>query len=217
MTTLLKDRVYEGLKKQILTGAYAGGERLSTEKLIQEYGVSATPIRQALNLLDREDLVDVIPGVGCFVSHLSVKDIQDIFELRLIVEATSAELAASRITDDQLEQLEGFHTGYESGDVASYSQFLAANRDFHCAVAQATQNDWLADAVGKLLDQMHRVLLLRVDVTTPDDTMVEEHRELVRALRDRDGDRAREVMVKAIENARDTVLEAIIAGARVPV
>jgi DNA-binding GntR family transcriptional regulator len=217
MSELLRDRVYEHLKNQILAGAYTGGERLSVQKLIEECEVSATPIRQALNLLEREDLVEIIPGVGCFVSHLSVRDIQDIFELRLIVEAASAELAASRITDEQLTQLQGFHTGYKLGDTESYSRFLAANRDFHCAVARATQNEWLAEVVGRLLDQMHRVLLLRIDAETPDDTMVQEHLELVKALEARDPHWARTAMVQAIENAREAVLKAIMAGAEVPV
>lgn len=210
MTDLLRDQIYADLKDEILTSTHSGGERLVISELVEKYGVSATPIRQVLNLLQSEDLVDIIPGVGCFVSRLSVKDVKDIFELRLIIEAASAELAASRITDDQLAELEAFHVGYDPDDVDSYTRFLAENRDFHTSVARATGNKWLTEAVGRLLDQMNRASMLRLLRTGPDYDMVEEHRELVRALRARDGDEARDAMVRAIENARQAVLQHVM-------
>ena len=217
MSELLREQIYQDLKEDILTGLYEVGKRLSVDELARKYKVSKTPVREALNALQREDLVQIIPRVGYFVSQMTVKDVKDIFELRLIVEAASAEMAASSITEEELAYLENMHSGYRSGDIDSYRQFLSENREFHYRVALATRNRWLAEVVGRLLDQMQRLLLLRLDLRDSADEMVEEHHRLVAALRARDGARAREAMAGAIDNARQAVLEAIIRGASCPV
>ena len=217
MSELLREQVYQELKADILAGLYGVGERLSVDELARKHKVSKTPVKEALNALQREDLVHIIPRVGYFVSQLTVKDIQDIFELRLIVEAASAEMAAETITEEELLHLENMHGGYVSGDHDSYRQYLQENREFHWRVARATRNRWLAEVVGRLLDQMQRLLLLRLDLRNSADEMVREHRQLVAALRSRDGALAQKCMVDAIGNARQAVLEAIMYGARCPI
>ena len=217
MSELLREQVYQELKADILAGLYGVGERLSVDELARKHKVSKTPVKEALNALQREDLVHIIPRVGYFVSQLTVKDIQDIFELRLIVEAASAEMAAETITEEELLHLENMHGGYVSGDHDSYRQYLQENREFHWRVARATRNRWLAEVVGRLLDQMQRLLLLRLDLRNSADEMVREHRQLVAALRSRDGALAKKCMVDAIGNARQAVLEAIMNGARCPI
>jgi len=179
--------------------------------------VSKTPIREALHALQHEGLVDIIPRVGYFVSQMTIKDVQDIFELRLIIESASAEMAARNITDEEVTYLENMHTSYVSGDIDSYWEYLEENREFHYRVALATRNKWLAEVVGRLLDQMQRLLFLRLDLRDCADEMVEEHRQLVAALRKRDGALAKKAMTDSIENARKAVLEAIMQGARLPI
>jgi len=217
VSELLREQVYQELKADILAGLYGVGARLSVDELAKKHRVSKTPVKEALNALQKEDLVDIIPRVGYFVSQLTVKDIQDIFELRLIVEAASAEMAARTITDEELLYLENMHSSYVSGDPDSYAHYLQRNREFHCRVALATRNRWLAEVVGRLLDQMQRLLLLRLDLRDSADEMVREHRQLVAALRRKDGALAKRVMVDAINSARQAVLEAIMNGARCPI
>ena len=217
MSELLREQVYQELKADILAGLYGVGERLSLDELAKKHKVSKTPVKEALNALQKEDLVDIIPLVGYFVSQLTVKDVQDIFQLRRIVEAASAEMAARTITDEELLYLENMHSSYVSGDSDSYREYLQQNREFHCRVAMATRNRWLAEVVGRLLDQMQRLLLLRLDLRDAADEMVREHGQLVAALRAKDSALARKHMVNAIDNARQAVLEAILNGARCPI
>jgi len=217
VSELLREQVYQELKADILAGLYGVGERLSLDELAKKHRVSKTPVKEALNALQKEDLIDIIPRVGYFVSQLTVKDIQDIFELRRIVEAASAEMAARTITDEELLHLENMHSSYVSGDSDSYREYLQQNREFHCRVAMATRNRWLAEVVGRLLDQMQRLLLLRLDLRDSADEMVREHGQLVAALRGKDSALARKHMVDAIDNARQAVLEAIMNGARCPI
>ena len=187
------------------------------DRLAEKYQVSKTPIREALNALQHEGLVEIIPRVGYFISQMTIKDVQDIFDLRLIIEGASAERAAQNITEEELLYLEKMHSSYVSGDIDSYWQYLEENREFHRKVALATRNKQLADVVGRLLDQMQRLIFLRLDLRDCTDEMVKEHRQLVVALRKRDGALAKEVMMKSIENARKAVLEAIMQGARLPI
>lgn len=213
----LKEQVYRQIKNDIITGILEPGQQLAVDALANKYQVSKTPVREALSTLQQEGLVEIVARVGYFVSQVTVKDIQDIFALRLIIEGASAEMAAQSITEEELLYLEGMHCTYVSGDIDSYRQFLKENREFHCTVALATRNKWLAEEVGRLLDQMQRLLFLRLDLRDRADEMVEEHRQLVAALRRRDGALARKTMMDAIENAREAVLEAIMHGVRLPI
>ena len=179
----LREQVYQETKNDIITGVHGAGEKLSLDHLAEKYQVSKTPIREALHALQHEGLVDIIPRVGYFVSQMTIKDVQDIFELRLIIESASAEMAARNITDEEVTYLENMHTSYVSGDIDSYWEYLEENREFHYRVALATRNKWLAEVVGRLLDQMQRLLFLRLDLRDCADEMVEEHRQLVAALK----------------------------------
>lgn len=217
MPELLRDQIYQKIKDDILTGIHGPGKQLSINELAEEYQASATPVREALNVLQREDLVEIIPRVGYFVSQMTIKDVQDIFELRLIIESASAEMAARNITDEEITYLENMHHSYIWGDADSYWQYLEENREFHCRVAVATRNKWLAEVVGKLLDQIQRLLFLRLDLRDWADEMVEEHRQLVAALKKRDGALAKRAMTEAIENARKAVVQAIVQGTRLPI
>jgi DNA-binding GntR family transcriptional regulator len=213
---LLRDRLYDSIKERILTGVYQAGERLMLDELAETFGVSKTPVKEALHALRDEGLLDIIPRTGYFVSHITVRDVQEIFQMRLILEGAAAELAAQHITEQELRGLEQMHIGYVPGDIESYWEYLRENHEFHRRVAVATRNRWLADAVARLLDQMQRLLLLRLDLTESADGMVEEHRQLVAALRKRDPMLARKTMVDAIENARKVVFAAITQRAALP-
>ena len=148
----LREQVYQETKNDIITGVHGAGEKLSLDRLAEKYQVSKTPIREALNALQHEGLVEIMPRVGYFVSQMTIKDLQDIFELRLIIESASAEMAARNITDAEVTYLEDMHSSFVLGDIDSYWQYLKENREFHYRVALATQNKWLAGVVGRLLD-----------------------------------------------------------------
>lgn len=213
---LLRERIYQDLKSDILSGRLGTGEVLSVDQLAKRYQVSPTPVKEALRLLQHEDLVEIVPRIGCRVSHLSLQDVGDLFGFRLIVEGAAARLAARQISEEELAALERMGDHYRPGDIASYWAYLQSNREFHYRIACATGNKWLARSVGGLLDQMQRLFFLRLDLRDAAEEMVEEHRQIVAALRARDGAAAERAMVSSIENARKAVMEAIMGGARLP-
>lgn len=207
----LTEQVCQELRQDILSGVYYPGEKLDVSKLVDQYGVSRTPLRDALNQLQREGFVEIVPRVGYFISRITIKDIEDIFQLRLILETSSAELAADLISAEDLDYLERLTRRYVAGDLQSYKEFLAENRDFHYRVALATGNQRLAEVVDNLLTQMQRLLMQRLDLRENADEMLAEHHRLLEAFRARDARLARMVMHETLQNARAAVMQSILS------
>lgn len=214
---LMRELVYEAIKNDILSRTYRMGERLSPNDLAERFQASKTPIKEALRRLEHEGLVEAIPRVGYFVSHMTLQDVQDLFQLRLILEGASAELAALHITKQELRELEAIPCDWVEGDLDSYHQYLKDNSAFHVKVAQATRNQELADLVVSLLERMHSLLLWELELRNRPEEFAQEHHDLIEALSNRDGVLARKVMEDAIEKAREALLKAVMEGARLPV
>lgn len=214
---LLRERVYHELKKDVLSGAFRMGERLLVADLAEQQGVSKTPVREALSILQQEGLVRIVPRVGYFVAHMTVEEVQNLFQLRLIVEGASAELAAQHITEPELLQLEQIPCSWVVGDMDSYLKYLADNRRFHFRVAKATRNSHLADLVGNLLDKTQGLLLWELQLRNRPEEFADEHGQLVVALRNHDGVLAQRVMHEAIERTRQALLQAVLSGMRLPI
>ncbi|MGI6206731.1 MAG: GntR family transcriptional regulator [Anaerolineae bacterium] len=204
-----KERAYEALKEEIMSGAWPPGTQLSPDTIAESLGMSRTPVRDALQALQQERLVEVIPRRGYFVSRITVRDVEEIFELRLILETAAAERATNRISPDEIERLARLSSRYVAGDIESYKAYLRENREFHVAVAAATGNRLLEETLARILDQMRRFLVLRLELSQDADDMLAEHYLLLDAFRDRDPQRAAEYMRVAIEHARDAVLESV--------
>lgn len=204
-----KEEVYLALKQKIMAGELPPGMQLSPPELADSFQVSRTPVRDALGALSQERLVEVIPRRGYFVSRITVRDVENIFQLRLILETASAELATARITPEEIDRLALLSSRYVAGNIQSYKAYLEENRQFHLAVAQATGNHLLVEALARMFDQMQRFLVLRLDLSDDADNMLAEHYLLLDAFRKRDAARAREAMRVAIEHARDSVLVSI--------
>src|ERR671927_1451486 len=179
----LARRAYEALKQDILTCELAPGVQILEGELAARYGTSKTPVREALNRLGQEGLVQVLPRRGYLVAPITLRDVQEVFQLRLLLETAAAELAAEHITEEGLRQLKALvGMRYTYRDRASYARFLRANREFHVAVAEASGNRRMAQFVGKLLEDMERILHLGLDLRDSAEEMAAEHGELVDAL-----------------------------------
>jgi DNA-binding GntR family transcriptional regulator len=180
------------------------------------YGVSKSPAREALKVLQQEGLVDVIPRRGYVVAPITVKQIKDLFDLRLILEREAAMVAARTASEEDialLRRLSGDR--YVPGDPDSYARFLTQNRSFHLAVAQVSRNERLTAVLARLLDDLERLFHLGLDVRDRSETLIHEHHGVVDAIVARDPTRAAAAMAAQIENSRQMVLEAVMSGALV--
>jgi DNA-binding GntR family transcriptional regulator len=204
-----KQQVYRRLKSDIVSGVFDMGERLNESQLARRYDAGKTPVREALGMLQQEGLVEAMPRVGYLTSRVTLQDVDDVFELRKIVEGAAAEKAADSITAEELERLEHLHADFRAGDRESYLRFLEENREFHYSIAAASGNRLLAETVDRLQERVQRLVILRLDLSANVEELVAEHHELLAALRRRDPAAARAHMVNDVTNSHQAALFAL--------
>lgn len=205
------ERAYDALKKAIIAGTLRPGELLRERELAERYGLGRTPVREALHTLQQDGLVEAVPRAGYIVSAITTRDVNELFQLRLILETAAAELAAQNATREQLEQIkQSADFRYVYGESDSYAEFLTRNTEFHHGVAMASGNERLAEILLRLLEDLERLFNLELDVRDSAEEMVAEHVDLVSALLERDSQKARQIMADQIRSSEQRVLEAIV-------
>jgi DNA-binding GntR family transcriptional regulator len=209
----LTAEVYRSLRAAIITGKLRPGERIVEADLGRQFGVSKSPGREALKTLQHEGLVDAIPRRGYVVTPITVKQVQDVMHLRLVLEREVAAEAARRATPAQIEELRRLvGTPYLPGRSETYARFLGQNKVFHMALARITGNARLLEVLGRLLDDLERLFHLGLDVSDRSQLLIGEHEELVDAIAARDAERAVRVTEAQIERARQMIIDGILSG-----
>ena len=210
---LLTERAYERVRRDIISCVIAPGSEISEAQLSTQYKMGKAAVRVALTKLSHDGLVRAIPRRGYMVVPITLKDIHDVFELRLMLEPAAARMAAGKVDTQRLKTYdEVCRTGYERGDAKSTGRFLEANKAFHVTIAHATGNARLAAAIEHLLDEMTRLLHLGLGLHKASQEMLHEHRTLVKALARGDGETAERVCREQIESARNMLLSAILTS-----
>ena len=190
--TSLKQKVYEALRREITDGSLLPGDLLKERELAELYGVSKTPVREALSLLEQENLVKAIPRAGYMVTQLTLRDVQEVHQLRVTLESMAARLAAENISDEELEELEGMAA------TSDPEEALLFNHRFHLVIARASGNSRLAKMIEQLLDDTDRWAALDVARLTPTVLLIGHQAEL-EALRTRDPDIAEKAMREHVQ------------------
>ena len=206
----LREVVCESLRKAILNGTLAPGERLMEVQLADELGISRTPIREAIRKLEQEGYVIMLPRRGSYVSSVSVHDVQEIFEIRSALESLSIGLAARRIENEELEQLQKLLLlieGYiEDNDIENIVKTDVA---FHDLLYQVSRNERLRTIVSNLKEQLARFRTLSMSYPGRLQDTLEEHREMVEAIANGDVEAARDAAERHMERAEETLLKAM--------
>jgi DNA-binding GntR family transcriptional regulator len=205
--TVLRQQVYEQIKHDIMTCKLAPGEPLSENQFLERFGVSRTPIREALTSLVQDGLVEYTPNRGFMVTTVSVTDIQEIFEARIFIEAELFRLAVKKISDGEIDELE--MQSREQGDVKSpdYAEtFLESNRKFHMALAAAGRNSRLLWYYETLMNEAQRLFYMDISNHHQDFRWGHGHEGIIQALRSRDEQAGVTVIRETLENARKRIL-----------
>jgi len=204
----LRTKIYEKIKNNILDLVYPPGYVLAEMKLSEEFGVSRTPVREALGQLELDGLVKSIPNKGTVVAGISKKDIEDIYLLRIRIEGLSSRLAAENMTGEELEQLrdvveeEEFHT-YKNNT----GKILLLDSRFHDIIFKSSKSKMIIHLLSTFHDYIRRA---RYSSLSSGDRAIEalkEHRAIYEAIAARDPDSAEELTVKHIEKARENMLK----------
>lgn len=206
----LAERAYKLIKADIISCALKPGQQIVQSQLAEKYQIGTTPIRDALQRLTQEKLVHPIPRFGYIVTPITLSDVQEMYELRSILESAVARLAAVRASQEQLQKIATLaKSTYVYKDPVSSSEFLATNAEFHVAVAVAAGNQRLVDLLSKLLDEMTRLFQLGLDVRDSAADMRQEHITLAQILCDRDSDRAAQIAQELVAFSHQRALEAL--------
>jgi DNA-binding GntR family transcriptional regulator len=198
-------QAYEMLKTSIMDGRVKPGDHLREEHLAEEYGVSRTPIRQAIRQLADEGLVEIGENKRSYVTDVSPAQLEQLFDVQALLESYSAGLAASRMTDEMLhliraaqDQLEANYRAQESEDDR---QYLEDNSRFHRAIHACNGNPKLFHIVDKVVDTSY-AMFIKIGRVTESETAIDYHRHIISALEARDSEMARLYMRTHVETVR---------------
>ncbi len=206
----LTEQAVRSLRREIIACRLSPGETVSETLMTDRFSVGRAAIRAALARLAEEGLVQAVPRRGWVVSLVTIRDIHEVFDLRLLLEPEAARRAAGHAALDRLRQLDDICAqGYQPQDPDSALDFLAVNREFHVAVGELADNQRLARQIGRLLDESTRMLVLGLSTRDRTGEMAHEHRSLIQAMTDHAPDEAARIMHEQVLASRDMVLAAL--------
>ncbi len=202
----LRELVYEEIKNKILRGDIPPGTRMMEEEIAENIGVSRTPIREAIRQLEKEGLVTLKPRKGAYVSDIIKKDMIEILEVRENMEGLAAAFAAERMTPEAIRELEVVSEKFKVAVMQGNTEdMIKYDTDFHHKVVQGANNKILTKMVEQLQEMVLRFRYLHYDNFKRAELMIEEHKEILEALKSRNVEAASNAAFIHIERLRDMV------------
>ena len=204
----LRGRVFNRLREDILEGKYSNNEALKETSISNDLGVSRTPVREAIRQLELEGLVSIIPNKGAVVTGINSKDIKDIYAVRSLIEGLCARWAVQNITKEQMEVLEEiiylseFHVNKEH-----YDQLFELDTRFHKSLYEASNSRTLKHVLSDFHHYVQRVR--RASLLTKERALksIQEHKDILGAIRAKDENRAEQLANLHIKNTLQNVIK----------
>lgn len=199
------DIAYGKIKEMIIKTELKPGEVISETDLISKLSIGRTPIREALNRLSWDGLVYIVPRKGIFVSDLLLEDVQSIFEMRYELEDLAGRLAAERITDEQIRELQRIVKN--NVDITtSFDKEVELDLKFHSILADATGNRFLQETLKRIFNFSLRLLYFaKSRMNTFEESRV-DYLRVIEALKNRDGDTVSKILRKHVADFRKKVM-----------
>jgi DNA-binding GntR family transcriptional regulator len=204
---LLSQKVYRVLKTEIIKGSLKPGTKLLEGKIAEQTGVSRTPVREALKELAAEGFVKMNPNQAVVVSNASVEDIQEVLQIRGVLEGLAARLAIKMISEEEIKELEKYQKQMEyytkKDDVLAFSEMDA---EFHELILNICGNNKLIQIRKNISDQAHRYRIRSLSIPGRLKYSLKEHQEIVEALKRKNAEQADRLSQKHIENVLANIL-----------
>jgi len=200
----LADQAYLTIRGLIVSLELPPGTVIDERRLMERLGIGRTPVREALRRLAHEQLVEVFPRRGMFVTNVDVRDLARISEVREALEPEAARLAAERATEDERDELAALGDSIKRG-----ADLMELDERIHRAIYAAAHNHLLEKTLGEYYVLAHRIWMIALDRNEALEEAVEAHRNLVLAIVNGSGDRAADLMrahVQGFEQAMRRVL-----------
>jgi len=209
----LRDVVFRTLREAILQGELKPGERLMEIQLANRLGVSRTPIREAIRMLELEGLVIMIPRKGAIVAEITEKNLIDVLEVRRVLEQLAAELAAERINDESIAALEKAASEFERKlKNGSVNEIARADEAFHYIIHESAGNQKLLLLLKNFREQMYRYRVEYLKQKDQYDKLIEEHRMIYQKIAEHDQQGAAKAMFTHIDRQQQIMLATVRRG-----
>ncbi len=203
---LAADRAYVAIRGLIVSLELPPGAVIDERELMRRIGLGRTPVREALRKLAQEQLVEVFPRRGMFVTGVDVRDLARISEVRTALEPEAARLAAERATDEERDELASLSDAIKSG-----ADLMGLDERIHRAIYAAAHNDLMEKTLGEYYVLALRIWMIALDRAEDLEEAVEAHRDLITAIVVADGDRAADLMRDHVENFERAMREVLVS------
>jgi DNA-binding GntR family transcriptional regulator len=208
----LHDELVARLRDMIVEGELAPGARVPERMLSERFGVSRTPLREALKVLASEGLIELLPYRGATVSRLTLHDIEEMFPVMGALEALAGELACANVTEIELAEIRALHyammLSYRRGDLSSY---FRDNQAIHEKILEAARNPTLSALHRSLAGRIRRARYMANMSKARWDKAVAEHELILEALEAHDGARLAKLLKQHLANKCETVKDSLLA------
>ncbi len=203
----LSEQAYDRIKDAICTGSIAPGDILSENRLSRELNMSRTPIREALRALSAEGFVEVHNGIGAYVKKLSSKDMEDLFEVRCLLELRAVRTSIYRITDEEIDDLaDRFRSELarsRQGGTLKRGEFSELDWTLHSLLVERCTNQYIKTIVADNVSNLRRYQSMSFEALNDVRESVEQHLEILKYLKQRDLSKTLEVLEQHLEWGAD--------------
>ncbi|MFT9846342.1 GntR family transcriptional regulator [Aneurinibacillus sp. REN35] len=203
-----KQHAYEKIKNAIIDHQILPGEPLFERNLSESLGISRTPIREAIQLLELEGWVQSIPRKGTFVCNISRQDVEEVLQLRKANEALVMELLIPTITEEKMEDIDRIY-GHQSVEKENNQRFISIDKDFHIYLAELSGNRRLAQYMQTLSDQMRWFGIQALNLPDRAEQTLHEHAVIIEGIKNRDVEQAKQAVIEHIDRTREAVLSVL--------
>lgn len=206
----LRDVVVESIRQAIISGQFPPGMRLMELQLAEEMGVSRTPVREAIRKMELEGLVVMIPRRGAYVADISIKDINEVYEVRTALDVLSAGLAAERIDKSEIQEMREL-LAEEAAlvEARDYPKIIDNDTAFHDVIYRASVNTRCMNIISNLREQITAIRGRSMPYPGRVEIMLKEHRAIFDAIAAGKVEKAQEAVRTHMENAEQTLLKVI--------
>ncbi len=204
--TALYQEVAERLRQRIFSHELPPGTWIDEQALAVDYGISRTPLREALKVLASEGLVTLKPRRGCYVTEISERDLDEIFPLMAMLEGRCACEATQKARADDVARLDAIHAQLEKNAAAGNKEgFFEANQEFHRAVQELADNRWLLQVIQDLRKVLKLTRLHSLSLEGRLQQSLDEHRAIMAAFKAHDPQRAERAMHDHLLSGREAL------------
>lgn len=205
-TVSYKDRVYKEIKSAIISQRLKAGEQLNERMLAEQMGISRTPVREALSMLENEGWILTEPWKGTFVLDLTLQDVEEVFQMRMVLEPLVVELIIPKLDEKICGAMQDILNEQQKHmQELNADEFIRVDRDFHMFLCDLTGNKRLIQVLGNLSDMLQRLGIKAISQEARYKEVLDEHAKIINALLDNDPVKAKQAMLYHILRTKEYV------------